>query len=475
MDWLYRYETKGIQNWILSSNLLRDLSGGSALVEALTTEAERLAKEAGASDILQATSGSMTAVFPSKESLAKFASEWPMQVAFLTPGLQMIQAWVEKTQGTKALFAKLIEKRNRMDVLDLEVNPWVLRAGRSGLPAVPKPRDLGTNSRQTAVDALVLAKERSFQADHYKCSDVAGGRDWTDFEERVDEWPGGPIAIIHADGSGVGQRLMNIGDDYDKLKRFSQALKDCSKEATAAAVQGLGPVGKHLYARPVVSAGDDLTYIVPASKARAFAQAWLHAFEQATESRKADLLGDRLYGGAGIVVVQKGYPFANAYEHCEALCKAAKDRLKKLGRSESVIAFKRITTSLVDEKELTAGTFAWVLDKDGGLKQLESLVSAVRDLPRGTLRTWLDHFLRDEGRTRARQLWSRAREVALSKAASNWKDLEEALKATGADPESGAYSSSREPEMALPLGDAKNSTPIGDALALKQMEAPEDR
>lgn len=473
MDWLYRYETKGIQSWILSSNMLRDLSGGSALIEALTLEARELAKAAGASDILQATSGSMTALFPDLESLAKFASEWPMQVAFLTPGLQMIQAWVEGSQDTKALFAKLNEKRNRIDVLDLEVNPWVLRSGRSGLPAIPKPKDVRSNSRQTAVDALVVAKERALREDHYNDSDadVTGGRNWGDFVEQVDEWPDGPIAIIHADGSGVGQMLMNIGNDHEKLKRFSEALKQAGKQATIAAVKTLGPAGKRLFARPVVAAGDDLTYIVPAAKARVFAQAWLHEFELATDAQK-EHIGGKLYGGAGIVVVQKGYPFANAYEHCESLCKAAKDLLKKSNRPESVIAFKRITTSLLNDKELERGTFAWVLDENGDLQHLENLVSAVRDLPRGTLRTWLDHFMRKEGRVRAQQLWERAGEVARSKKADSWESLEEALRAVGADPACGAYTSSA---IALPLGNSESTTPLGDALVLKQLEAPEDR
>lgn len=477
MAWLYRYENKGIQNWILSSNMLRDLSGGSALIEALTLEARRLAEEAGASDILQATSSSMAALFPDQESLAKFASEWPMRVAFLTPGLQMIQAWVESSQDIKALFSKLNEKRNRIDVLDLEVNPWVLRSGRSGLPAIPKPEDIRSNSRQTAVDALVVAKERAREAHRNNPdADVTGGRNWGDFVEEVDEWPDGPIAIIHADGSGVGQMLMNIGNDRQKLKRFSEALKEAGKQATIAAVKTLGPAGKRLFARPVVAAGDDLTYIVPAAKARVFAQAWLHEFELATEARK-EHIGDKLYGGAGIVVIQKGYPFANAYKHCESLCKEAKDLLKKSKSTEggkptkSVIAFKRITTSLLNDKELKRGTFAWVLDENGDLQHLENLVSAVRDLPRGTLRTWLDHFMRKEGRVRAQQLWDRAGEVARSKRADSWKSLEEALRAVGADPACGAYTSS---DLALPLAKSECSTPLGDALVLKQLEAQED-
>jgi len=494
MSWLYRYETKGIQSWILSSSLLRDLSGGSALVEALTQAASELAEKAGCKkeDILQSTSGSMTAIFRTQEALKQFASEWPMQVAFRTPGLQLVQAWVKQEDELEALFEELIPKRNQADVMDIEVNPWVLRAGRSGLPAVPNR--IGSKARQTRLDALTMAKERALQGEHYKRdADVTGGRSWGDFEEQVERWPEGQVAVIHADGSGIGQALIKVGKEPDKLKAFSQALKEACQEATRKAVDSLGPEGQKLYARPVVLAGDDLTYIVRACQARKFAQTWLHAFEVATEQRAQQLGGEKFYGGAGIAIVSKGYPFAKAYEYCEALCKAAKDGLKKAGRKASVIAFKRVTTSLMNEKDLRKGSSAWILDGDGSLQKLDSLLAAVRDLPRGTLRTWLDHFMRDEERVhamkddgragatrgqeraRASQLWARAQEVAPK---AKWDQLTKALNALGADT-NGVYRDREKltEALAFPLDEADKSsgktfatTPIGDVLTLRLVE-----
>lgn len=465
MSWLYRYETKGIQSWILSSNLLRDLAGGSALIEALARAA---AEHAEGATIIQKTSGAMTAVFPDEKSLQAFASEWPMQVAYRAPGLQLIQAWVKQEEGLGALFEALAARRNQVGVLDLEVHPWVLRAGRSGLPAVPTPDSIRTSARQTALDLAALVKERARRDEHYvKDAAVTGGRPWQNFEERLEHWPEGPVAVLHADGSGVGERLLGLGNDEAKLARFSNAVSEASRAAVRAAVDTLGERSV-LFARPVVSAGDDLTYIVPAADARRFTEAWLRAFEAETELRKGDLGGSRLVGGAGIVIVNRGYPFSSAYELAEKLCKAAKDRLKKEKRTASVLAFRRVTTSKVEKP--FQGSAAWLVNGTGGEHPLEQLVRAVRELPRGTLRTWLDHFSRSkENRVRAAQLWARAAEVAPRGA---WNSFVEALERTGADPSTGAFREKQADSVALPLGDTP-STPVADALTLRLVEKQE--
>lgn len=462
MSYLYRYETKGIQNWILASNKLRDLAGGSILVEELTQIAREAVEALGGVEVLQATSGAMTAVFPDREKLQKFASEWPMQVALRTPGLQLVQGWVTKDEGMQALFEVLSSQRNLATVTGVEANPWVVRAGQSGLPAVvAKGR---SKSRSTSQDLVALAREWAFESGKKRGADlvVTGGHDWDFFEIDFEKWPAGPVAVVHADGSGIGQALMRLNDDA-KLKAFSQALKEATFEAVVAALREVSSkTGSNVFARPVVSAGDDLTYIVPAQDARRFCQAWLRTFERETEARKAALGGERLVGGAGVVMVNSGYPFSTAYELAEELCKAAKDKLKASKRKISILAFKRVTNSLVEG--LSKDAVGWTIEGADG-EPLERLVAAVREMPRGTLRTWLDHFQRPDGEAQAKRLWARAGEVAENRL---WESFKAALTACGADPQTGELKD--EPgQTALKLGGAK-TTPIADALALRFVE-----
>lgn len=460
MKYLYRYETKGIQNWILSSNKLRDLAGGSALVEQLTKQAEKQARDLGA-EVLQSTSGSMTAIFGTQQALQDFVGEWPMQVAYLVPGLQLVQAWVPEEATMGRLFERLQARRNAVPINDLDPNPWVMRSGKSGFPAVPTPGDIRSRSRATAMDLIAVAKERGWKAMGRASGDVTGGRPWDTFNEDLESWADGPVAVIHADGSGVGQRL--IGLTREKVKPFSTALLAATRFATEKALETL-PVhntkdGDIIDARPVVSAGDDLTYIVPAAYARRFVARWLTAFNEET-GRQSSALGGALYGGAGIVIVPKKYPFSRAYEMAERLCKKAKDQLKSRGWERNILAFERVTTSLVTDD--FSGALGWILEGND-CAALDSLAEAVRGLPRGTMRTWLSHFERDvDGH--ADQLWARAKEVAEARA---WSALEDSLRAIDADPSSGLLRKSS--QVALSLG-CERATPIRDALATGYFE-----
>lgn len=463
MSWYYRYETKGIQKWILSSNKLRDLAGGSALVEELTQAAQDRAKAIQGTTIVQATSGAMTAIFSSRENLELFAAEWPMMVSYLAPGLHMIHAWVEQSQGMPSLFETLAARRNEVHLDEMELNPWVLRSGRSGLPAIPGPSKGGaTLERRGTLDRVVLAKEMARKQFLRSDNVVTGGRRWENFQDQLEDWKG-PVAVIHADGSGIGERLLNLGSDGEKLKKFSRALLAACQHATVKAVDTLPEKEGLVLARPIVAAGDDLTYIVPADHARVFAETWLLEFEAKTEELKSELGGSRLFGGAGIAIVGRNYPFSQAYGLSERLCKEAKNKLKALKRQSSVLAFRRLTTSLDEDK--LEGPSAWIVDSQNGTKPLAELVAAVRDLPRGTLRTWLDHFTRPGNQdVHAGRLWSRAQEVAHQ---DGWERFSRALAAVGADPHSGGFL--QEKTIALPLDETK-ATPLVDALTLRFIE-----
>lgn len=454
---VYRFESKGIQRWILDGQKLRDLAGGSALVERLTEEASQRARGAR---ILQATSGSMTAVFPDRESLEAFASEWPMWAALRAPGLPILQAWVPAEQGLTELFRRLAQARNRPRPQDFEAGPWVLRAARSGLPAIPNP-GIHSAARSTALDVVALAKERSLQNRGDAAGQVVtGGRPWGDFEDMV-LWPEGPVAVLHADGSGVGQMLMDLGGDFDRLQRFSEALRESTRLATRDAVASL-PQAPRLRARPVVAAGDDLTWIVPAEDARTFASTWLAALEAYSDERRQDLGGDRIVGGAGLALVHRRYPFGQAYDLAEELCSAAKRASKASGRKTSVLAFRRVTTSRVDEA--AAGGVAWVVDRTDRLSALESLARSARAIPRGTLRTWLGLVDGGDGAA-AEQAWQRAREVADSRA---WEDFCASLEAAGGDPSSGRFRDGS--SVAFVMGSTGRATPIREALTLLHVE-----
>jgi hypothetical protein len=259
--------------------------------------------------------------------------------------------------------------------------PVVDECATSGLPAkewhVPSKKD---GIRPAARSAATLAKWNFRQAykkrmnallDHYEVgmSKFADNVDHIarQLEERT-EW----LAVIHADGNGLGQMFLKFheyagcesGEDgkvgkanrkyVDKLRAFSLALDLCTATAFMNVVRrGRAEYGWferdekmqefRLPLLPIVLGGDDLTVVCDGRCALDFTREFLTELETETartdhsrESDKGlyDTLQDvaekategarRLSSCAGVAIVKPHYPFSGAYEIAQALIQSAK-------------------------------------------------------------------------------------------------------------------------------------------------------
>ena len=79
MSYLYRFEIKGIQNFVFATNKMKEISGGSALIDSLFVPKEWDIRE---EEILAEAAGAATLQFSSKEDLQKFAQNFPMYVQY---------------------------------------------------------------------------------------------------------------------------------------------------------------------------------------------------------------------------------------------------------------------------------------------------------------------------------------------------------------------------------------------------------
>ncbi|OPZ58754.1 MAG: hypothetical protein BWY88_00944 [Synergistetes bacterium ADurb.Bin520] len=147
--------------------------------------------------------------------------------------------------------------------------------------------------------------------------------------------------------------------------------------------------------------------------------------------------------------MKKNFPFSQAFELCESLCKFAKTRTQ---RSCSALAFWRVTTSAPDdfdgilERELLVGKAPERLGltmmpyRVGGAKgkaeypRLDDLLvlrDAAMKMPRGSLRGVSSDLF--QGKARAQQSFERLRDVARrregAEAGSPSRKLEQSLKA----------------------------------------------
>jgi len=476
------FEAKSIQDYILRSGRLRHIVGASELIDSLTRDLldgvldalDLSLKDAEDRVRFSRRAGGAVYLFTDERELRDaFRDLWTLTVRRYAPGLSFVVATGEEDSDHAAYEQakdRLLAARNRQAPALPAGTPVTRYAPRTGLPASRKDK-LGFQDEATARFGL----DQFWKREHHGLIQRFAP------DSRLDDWPrdlnylpdesetlfpflddNRYLGLLHADGNGLGQLLMNLGDEVKGRKDFANLFRDVSEaiqKATEAAAQSAtqtvleprrkltdGVKGPYP-ARPIVLGGDDLTMLIRADLALPFAQVFLERFEQYSKEQLCVLrdkyrdirsLPEALTAGAGIAFVKSNHPFYMAHELTEGLAKFAKDRAKKLMKDPSdpkerilpTLAFYRVTTAShgdyreVREQELTFGSGderiltslgAYGLDQQPkGLPALKDLLKlaelfALESVARGPARQILTLIGQDIGEARRR--YERWREV----------------------------------------------------------------
>jgi hypothetical protein len=362
-------DNSGIQNYIFGSNRLKDNIGGSQLVwEATGIWAEECCKIAGGEKHYSG-GGNFMANFPEEHQSRQFERILTRYVLCHAPGLKVVVAHHECEQidaeAIQQAFQNLRqEKACRGLSLPLGTLPITQPCGITGLPSITidakennspvslsiqKQRDTATRGNDRLGDDLASEKGYKYPYD----SDELG-RDKHDQSY---------IAVVHADGNGLGRRLIEIArrEGSDGVKAFSEAVNTASVAALKKTLKSLEAIitgydlthGRihislkadksnsdtlYLPFRPIVYGGDDVTFVCDGHLGIALATCYLEAFEKETsEPEIAAAIGG--YGAtacAGIAIVKTHYPFSRAYQLAEDLCKSAKAKASALVKADAL-------------------------------------------------------------------------------------------------------------------------------------------
>ena len=383
-EYLYGAAVQGIQGFIYQTNKLREIVGASELVERICTDlfagvlyagsAESrepdpekrrrllLKKLEGDDHAIMNAAGNIKYLFSSEEECKRVVRVFPKTVMEFAPGITISQSVVEMSgdadfkDAVQQLERNLRTQRSRQ-MRDLSMGLMgILRSRDTGFAVshirkndkVTEYLDSATfhklfdeNNRRKETFTILCRKAFGPDFDlHGKklphdIKDMTGGNDW--------------IAIIHADGNGLGQIVQKIGTDRKLFRDFSRRLDAAT---TAAAVRAFDDVvvkeiGKDgmVPMRPIVLSGDDLTVICRADIALPFTEAFLKYFELETGERLGDLLEKngnyvfrdrslKLTACAGIAFIKSSFPFHFGYRLAEALCDRAKKDTKALFRAD---------------------------------------------------------------------------------------------------------------------------------------------
>ena len=365
--YVYGAAVQGIQNFIFRTNELKDIIGASELVEQVCTKLFREQFLQNGKKVVMAA-GNIKCVYFSDQECKKTVRLFPKKVMETAPGITISQAVISTTE--KELENNFVSLMDRLeDKLRVQRNMpskcyelglmGMERSRKTGLPAIEYIKDEyideATSQKWAFSDNALLCK-KSFGLD-LKYKDIA-----LDTKELIGEndW----IAVVHADGNGLGEIVRQKSTNKETLNTFSEKLNEATCQASRNAFNSVWSSNeKKIPFRPVVLGGDDITMICKASLALEYVKEYLYNFEKETRDR-LDIEGG-LTACAGIAFIKSSYPFHYGYKLAETLCSQAKKVSKSVAEGQkapSSLMFYKVQSSFIEsydrmvEKEKTPDT-----------------------------------------------------------------------------------------------------------------------
>jgi Cas10/Cmr2, second palm domain len=442
-------EVPGIQQYITSTGKLKEMVGGSEIIESLSRDyLDFILDKTGLSEekesppidannwhiTVQQAAGAIRIVLPDIDKGRAFLSEFTLRALTAYPGLPILGALHEfdwSSEGSlrdagREISGKIAEKRARLiPKRGLGLLPVLRPARLDGAPAVKKTKQDGaislaseTKQNRSTIDK---ANDRIGSKFNPCIKDVLTDPEtriiWADdFDKIFEEAEYSYMALIHIDGNDMGKKIEGlVGGAKDNetsnktLKGFSKKIQEANESAFKKAISktvkqdlkllkeiNKSPDKKYtMPLRPLVMGGDDLTVMIRADLAFQFVNTFVKEFEGASG-------GDMLTLGIGMLICHYNYPFAKAFHLAEELIGSAKKKRHDSGWKESVLDFLVLTGEMEadletirkrvyeapDESRLTAKPYRLKGDK---LKNFVNDSWAISDkLPRSGLQRCLD-------------------------------------------------------------------------------------
>lgn len=323
--YLYGASIQGIQEFIFKTNQLQEIIGASEIVRSLEGEFKTFANIADENIWLNAA-GNIKALFDDEENLRNVVKNFPKKIMQKAYGITLSQAVVDMTKAEfdtpkkaiNALEKKLKTQRNKPShPLDISINIMEL-APKTARP-IAKIETKGND--EICMDISTVQKYQANPTNKGQLSDLKNSK--------------GKIAVIHADGNGLGALIPTLSN----IPVFSKGLD----KATHEAFEEASKVIQNGKIRKIILGGDDMSVICDANDALAFTQTFLEKFEELTESHT----GHKLTACAGIAFCNEKYPFHYAVSLAEALCSATKKHARSIDKNlaPSSLMFHNIQSS----------------------------------------------------------------------------------------------------------------------------------
>ena len=411
-EYMAMYDVRGIQNYIFNTNTLKEIIGGSGIVadliidvfkKAIEKEFERneyilddeiydqnnqpkdlqfFENKALKMEVLYYGGGNLVVLYRTTEEVINRINKIiSMQLIKRSYSLSLACAYIHITN--KDSYASDYRKLNEEMVAVKDNQPEIKMTGAFPIVATD-PISGYPLSEINPVTHRKTTRESYLKLKYYMKMQENGKKHQSSMKS-LEEYEGNEIelfgtakgdenliAIAHIDGNSFGSSIMNIikdaktyNDAAKRMRIIARNIKNAFDDQAINTVRNkleefakeAGMENPHPIFRPIINAGDDITFVCNARIAMRCVKTFIETIHQYAIDQ--DITYDHKAGPfsacAGIAILHNGFPFSRGYELAEELCDSAKKRAKghkvNNGYIESYVDFQYCYSGIVNSLE----------------------------------------------------------------------------------------------------------------------------
>lgn len=364
------------QKYIFQSNRLNEIVGASMIIREISESLPRelfkqRADTVGHPKPVVEGGGHSLYLFETKEQAKRFNQHLSKRVITNYPGVELnccLLEFDEKqaliSDAIDEIFKHLAKKKGNGPAFLHQFSFGIERLCESSqLPAGDKDLVIPEERRAVAPEIKIKVEfVKNHRPNEYFSNLIHTPYQLYNISVQMDELSddrNNKVALIHIDGNGMGKKVNRFKklnareagesvEDYNERYRqefhqFSKDIDDAYKRAfnnmlvrIEKAVRSsdkdspLDPFKKEIIIRPLIFAGDDISFIFPGSLGVEAARIMIEEVKKESlvihgSGQKEEKIA--MHACAGVAIVKSCYPFSMAHELAEQLCGHAKARL----------------------------------------------------------------------------------------------------------------------------------------------------
>lgn len=361
MEALVLWEVARKQNYIFSSNRLKENIGGSIIVERVVEDLPKQVNPSFEGSLIYNGGGSSLYKFSSKEEAKEFIKSISERILRDYPGVEVFMVMVNYDSKKEKIidvigeaYKKLGKKKSNRLNSGRQISFGIEKlCDSTGLPAVKRSKDLESGEEKYISEEIQVKLDNSSRRNE-KFSKLLLNKKMTKGFRDMAKGEKNYMAVVHIDGNRMGEKFASLRNKFvykegrfeetnksyiHALKNFSNNIKTAYEKAFIAMSKSIEENREELKDDtgiedglfpliPIIVAGDDITYVtngkIGIETARVFLE---HLYNNEIEIYNGEMVN--LNACAGVAIVRTSYPFIKAYELAENLCENAKKELKK--------------------------------------------------------------------------------------------------------------------------------------------------